>query len=71
VTNIPLLNPQIELEGAQKMVAAVEDQLDRVEVRLTSTVLDREEYLKTIGAALALQQAYETLKSQYRTLVNK
>lgn len=71
MTNVPLLNPQIELEGARKMVAAVEDQLDKLEARLTGTVLDREEYLKTIGATLALQQAYETLKSQYRTLVNK
>lgn len=71
MTNVPLLNPQIELEGARKMVAAVEDQLERLETRLTGTVLDRDEYLKTIGATLALRQTYETLQSQYRTLVNK
>lgn len=71
MTNVPLLNPQLELEGARKMVAATEDHLDRLEAKLTGTVLERDEYLKTIGAALALRQLFESLQSQYRTLVNK
>ena len=42
MTNVPLLNPQLELEGARKMVAAAEDHLDRLEANISGSVLERD-----------------------------
>lgn len=71
MTQVALLNPQLELEGARAMVASARTHLERIEDRLKNVVLDREEYLKAIGSAQAVRELLQTLETQYRTLVNR
>jgi hypothetical protein len=71
VTAVPLLNPQLDLEGARLVIAVARSRLGKLEERLHTTCLDREEYLKAIGAAQCLREVLSEMDNQYRNLTSK
>jgi hypothetical protein len=71
VTAVPLLNPQLDLEGARQVIAVARTRLVRIEERLHGTCLDREEYLKAFGAAATLREVLSEMEHQYRMIVNQ
>lgn len=71
MTNVPLLNPQIEIEVAKAMIASAGRQLRQIEGTLVSKVLDREMYLQNIGAANMLRRLVDELNQIYGAYTNK
>ena len=71
MSDVALLNPQIELELCQRMMAITRSRLEREEQKLTSVPLDRAAYLQTFGATTALRDALDALEHEYRSFTNK
>jgi len=71
MAEVALLNPQLELSLGKRMLKSVEEASEHFERRLTDTLLDREEYLRTFGAASAIRQLHEKLFDHYASAVNK
>jgi DnaJ-domain-containing protein 1 len=68
---VALLNPQLELEVAQRMLRIARLRKEREEQRMLTSCLDRETYLKTFGAMVALSDTLDALEHEYGRMVNK
>ena len=62
---VPLLNDPREAEVAQRMVHIISHRLDALHQELTSSVLDREQYLLKIGASSELRRVRDELQLEY------
>ena len=60
-----LLNPTQEATVCRQMISSVASQLSALDEALTTSVLDREQYLLKMGRAQALREATRELEHIY------
>jgi len=60
-----LLNPQAESAVCRRMISLAEDQVKKLDLALTTSVLEREHYLQKIGAAAELRRLIDNMKVEY------
>ena len=71
MSEVALLNPQLDLETSQRMLRIAETRLEREKQKLLSVLLDRENYLMTYGAMMAAQETFDALDKEYRSMTRK
>lgn len=65
MSDVALLNPAQEAEVCAKMLTSVKGRLEVIDRDLTTTVLDRDQYLMKIGAAKELRVLEMSLQRIY------
>lgn len=60
-----LLNPEVEARAARTMIDVVTTRIGRLHTELTTSVLEREQYLLKIGAARELEQLQSSMQREY------
>jgi len=64
--NYPMLNEVSEAAVCKRMLEVAQRQLEVLETKLTERVLPHEQYLQTIGAAIAMRAIVVELDGEYR-----
>jgi hypothetical protein len=70
MTEVALLNPQLEAELAKRLINMAHDALKRCDATLCSTQLTQDLYLKEFGARTALNTIYLKMKTEYERTLN-
>lgn len=71
MSEVALLNPQADLEGAKRLLQIVEAKLHGMENAMLQTQVDHEIYLTKFGGIQALRDVYAKLEREYQGMVNK
>jgi len=70
VSEVALLNPQVESDLAISLIALGQKRIDALSNKLLRTELSHNEYLKAFGAITALQMYVDDMTETYQRKVN-
>ena len=65
MSEVALLNTNEDAKASKAMIATVQNRIDRLTGELTTTVLDRENYLLKIGASQHLKGLLKEMQMEY------
>lgn len=65
MAGVALLNPGQDAKASKAMIATVQSRVDRITHELTTTVLDRDNYLLKMGAIGSLRGLLKDMQIEY------
>jgi len=66
MSEVSLLNPREDAAACKAMIEAAKTRLKVLETELTHSVLERDNYLQRIGAAIAMRTSVLEMEREYQ-----